>query len=85
MKRIRLGLNRLLLGALIAVPLAATGCAAHYYHDPYYSQWNRRDDRAYRRWQAERHERYREFSRRSREEQREYWRWRNQRRDEDWR
>ncbi len=83
MKRIRPYLNRFLLLVLLAAPLAATGCAARHYHDPYYNQWDRREDRAYRRWQAERHEHYREFSRRSREEQREYWRWRNERRGGD--
>jgi hypothetical protein len=86
MKRIRRYLNWFLLVAVLAVPLATTGCADRYrYHDPYYQdyQLNKREDLAYRRWQAERHERYRAFSERSREERREYWRWRHEHRDGD--
>jgi hypothetical protein len=71
----------LVLGAALAAPLLASGCAAHVrYYDDYYADyhpWNDGEARAYRVWLSERRYEYREFARLNREQQRDYWRWRH--------
>jgi hypothetical protein len=82
MFRLKGCLGTLVLGAALAAPLLASGCAAHVrYYDDYYADyhtWNDGEGRAYRVWLGERHYEYREFNKLSRDQQREYWRWRHE-------
>jgi hypothetical protein len=83
------GLRILCLTALIAFPVASTGCAVRArarVYDPYHNDYHRWDDnerRAYRHYWGEKHEQYRDYNRLNDAQKREYWDWRHHHPDGD--
>ncbi len=89
MSRIHACFRALLLAAVVAAPVASTGCvvrARARIYDPDYRDYHRWDDherQAYREYWEERHERYRDYDRLNGEQRREYWEWRHRHSDND--
>lgn len=87
MSRLQTCLRAALLAAVIAVPVASTGCAVRArVYDPYqqnYRHWDGREKGAYRRYWEERHEQYRDYGRLNEEQRRGYWEWRDHHPDND--
>src|SRR6185437_2792450 len=75
--------------AVIAAPVAVTGCAdrssyrvyAQDHHD--YHQWNQNEVVFYTQWENDTHRDHNDFRKRSGDEQREYWTWRHNHGDQD--
>jgi len=82
-------LSSLLLAAVLASPLAITGCAAragYQVYDPYYNDYHRSDDHEivyYNQWETETHRDHRDFNKRDKDEQKQYWAWRHDHPDND--
>jgi hypothetical protein len=80
--------NALLLGAMIATPLAITTTALRaddrHYHDAAHNDdhtWNDHEDKAYRMWVKDQHRKYVSFDRLKAEDQQSYWAWRHEHSD----
>jgi hypothetical protein len=73
----------LLLTAILASPLAITGCAArasYRVYDPYHSDYHRWDGHEvgyYQRWEVETHRDHHDFDKRDKDDQKQYWNWRH--------
>jgi len=80
--------NALLVGAMIATPLAITPTALRaddrVYHDDRKNDdhtWNDHEDKAYRIWVRDNHRKYVEFEKLKAEDQQAYWAWRHEHSD----